>query len=335
MLASMTQRSHRVGLEDIAKRAGVSVPTAARILAGGNKEVWPAAAARAAAVRKAAAELGYRPNHAARTLAAGKAATIALAVADQGFFDSGIYPQLLNFALQAAARSDFDLLPVLVGADGRWRRQLTDHRVAGVLVTQPAPDDLPTTLQHFNVPAVLLNLASDLAVPQVRFDDASGMRAAVDHLVSLGHRQIAYWNYVAGDHAVHYSHAERSAGFAAALAAHQLTGRVLSLASREIATIPETAVICHNDRLAHLALMECQRAGRAVPGGLSIIGFDNEPGCEWTTPQLTSVRVAVDELVTRGFALLLTAIEHGGETAHEPIRCGEYLVARGTTSTPA
>lgn len=323
----------KVSLADIAARAGVSVPTVARILAGGNKEVWVGASARADRVRQAAEELGYRPNHAASSLAAGTSSTIALAVSEQGFFDTGIYLPLLHMALRAATAAGFHLLPVMMGGGSdAWRKRLIDDHVAGVLVTQPAPDDLPETLLRFKVPTVLLNLESDLPLPQVRFADGQGIRLALEHLAGLGHRRIVHWDELPGLIDGHFSATLRRRMVDAEAARLKLVVRRPVAFAETIAQCPETAVLC-SDRSARDLLLACHRSGRRVPDQLSVIGINDEYAAEWTIPPLTTVHVPVEDLVLRGLALLQSAIA-GDAVPLVAELLPERLVVRGTTAAP-
>ena len=325
----------RVTLAVIAETAGVSVPTVARILAGGNKETWPSAAERAERVRRIAHELGYRPDHSARSLASRRADCIALAFgADQPLY-GGVYAPVLAHLIRELGAHGYDLLPVAVtGPESRWSSKLIDSRVDGMLVMQPLTPSMPELIGHYAIPSVLLNLRHpELAVPQVLFDDAGGMAQALAHLAELGHRRVAYHPGTAPEDG-HYHVAERQAGFLAACTVHGIAGRVLT-AGNAAAVLAQrgdaTAVVCRTDHQAVELLRACHHAGIAVPGALGVVGCNDEAQADSAIPRLTSIHVPVRAMVEEGLRLLLEAIDTGAPQRHHELRLAERLVVREST----
>jgi DNA-binding LacI/PurR family transcriptional regulator len=331
--------SQRVTLADIAERAGVSVPTVARILAGGNKERWASAAARAERIRAIAHELGYRPDQSARRLAGSGRPCIVLAFGSEAPFMGGLYTPVMPLAIRWLEARGFDLLPVpLIGPAAEWTRRLVDQRVDGILVMQPAPRDLGELVTHYKIPAVLLNLASDLPLPQVLADDAAGMRRAVDHLAGLEHRRIAYVEGSIPQSEDHYHIELRRRSVLRRARHHELTCSVIAEAGgadllHALDAGAISGVICRTDPIAVDLLHTLWHAGRRVPESLSVIGINDEFCARHVLPPLTSVKVPVEAMVEQGLQALLDLL--AGRKVPPRIRLDEPLVLRGSTAPPA
>ncbi|MDA3960937.1 MAG: LacI family DNA-binding transcriptional regulator [Planctomycetota bacterium] len=305
----------RVTLAEIAHAAGVSVPTVARILAGGNKETWPSAAKRAEKVRTIARELGYRPDHSARSLASRRSDCVALAFGAEEPLVAGLYAPVFQHAIAELAQRGYDLLPVrIIGSEDQWSRKLIDNRVAGILVMQPVPEALADLVEHYDIPSVLINIHHErLSAPQLLFDDAAGMDQAVGHLHEFGHRHLVYLNSVSDDpDQGHYHLAARRDAFMASCQRFGITGVVDSGTVGDLLERldPQVkGVICRTDDQAVNLIHSCHQRGIGVGTDLSIIGFNDEAMAQQVYPRLTSVRVPIRQMAHRAIDLLLTAVE--------------------------
>lgn len=194
MAAARVRSGGRPTLEEVAARAGVGRGTASRVINGSPR----VSDATRQAVEAAVAELGYVPNRAARALAGNRTDAIALVVPEPEtrFFAEPYFSAIVRGVGAALADTEMQLLLTLVGNDRERRRlaqYLTAHRVDGVLlVAVHADDPLPELLEQLGMPCVISGARHAAeTLPSVDSDNFGGARAAVEHLVSRGRRQVA------------------------------------------------------------------------------------------------------------------------------------------------
>jgi DNA-binding LacI/PurR family transcriptional regulator len=334
----MTARSGREAptLESVARRAGVSRATAGRVLAGSGRVSEPAREA----VLRAAAELSYVPNRAARSLMTRRSDSIAFAVAepDERFFADPYFALVLRGAHAEAAEHDVQLVFVVLSdirERQRFERFARGGHIDGVVVASlHGADPLPARLAAAGVPVVLSGRpfatgsrhggdggvgsdggdGGDVRLTYVDVDNHGGARAAARLLVESGRRRLAT---VSGPLDMPAA-VDRDAGFRAELAARGLAHRGavdgdFSVAGGRRAmielldTAPDLdAVFVANDLMAVGALQALAETGRAVPADVAVVGFDDIPLAASARPALTTVR---QPLVTMGRVLAARLLE--------------------------
>lgn len=314
----MTVTSH-----DVARLAGVSQPTVSRALRPHSQ----VSAKTRKRVLAAAESLGYVPSELGRSLSTRSTRQIAM-VAD---LDNPLYPQLVAPLHDAFAAQGFRM--VLLAERGEeivGDERLVDGSVDGaVLTTSLRGSPLPVQLSRRHVPFVQLNRVSELAeADSVTADNAAGGHAVAELLVSGGHREIGG---VLGPRETS-SARERELGFRAGLRAgritlppHRVTRGWFSYAdgfsgALKLLTSPRrpTAVFAVNDMMAIGALNAAAQLGLAVPGDISIVGFDDLDIASWPVFGLTTVRVDFSAMARRAAELLLARIAHSDlPVAHE------------------
>jgi DNA-binding LacI/PurR family transcriptional regulator len=319
---------HRVTSIDVARRAGVSQSTVSLVLSGKGR--GRISGRTEDAVRRAAEELGYRTNIAARALRTGTARAVGLVVPD---VTHPFFGRVLRGAQEVAWREGYAVVLADAGNDRQWElaslaalRALT---VDGYLFFEVEPP--PTeALRAVSVETVSAHL------PVVRLDAADGARAAVQHLLDLGHERIGH---VASEVEAHTFRLRLDA-FEALIGPTDL--RVLSAftldAARE-AVLPlldrpdrPTAVFCDDDILAAGTYLAARERGLAVPGDLSVVGFDDLALARLLDPPLTTVAADAEALGGAAFEALLTLLK-GDAPPHERVLPVE-LVERGSTAPP-
>lgn len=304
-------------MRDVARLAGVSHQTVSRVL-NGHPNVRAQTRLR---VEAAIAELGYRPNRAARALVTGKSQVIGVVALNTTLFGPA---SLLAAFEQAAAEAGFAVSVGSVRSLDRTsissvvERHLA-HRVAGLVVIAPvrsageALESLPT-----DVPLVTVDGDPSRSVPLVTVDQVEGARAATQHLLAAGHRTV--W-HVSGP-TDWFDSAGRIEGWREALLAAgadipPLMQADWSAASgyrcgQMLARMPEvTAIFTANDHLALGVLRALHEHGRRVPDEVSVVGFDDVPEAAYFLPPLTTVRPDFDAVAQASLALLLHQIESG------------------------
>ncbi len=299
----------RVSMADVAAAAGVSAQTVSRV-ANGSPRVDPATRVR---VEKAMSDLGYRMHRAARALRTGQTSTIGLVVSTLASVGNS---RMLQAISEAAAARDYALAVVTVGERGiqdafaRLRSQGVDGAVVLNEATELVRDAPPADLH-----LVVVDSPPDERFSIVQTDHAGGARAAVEHLLALGHDTV---HHIAGP-ARSFAAAERERGWRAALvdaglAVPEPTRGDWTSASGHAAVsalTDATAVFVANDQMALGALRAFADAGRRVPEDVAVVGFDDIVDAAQYRPPLTTVRQDFDALGARAVRALVAAIEGG------------------------
>jgi LacI family transcriptional regulator len=315
---SVAGRERLVGLAEVARRAGVSASTASRAL-NRPEMVSDAVVAR---VRRVADELGYAPNPFARSLRLQDSRTLGLIVPDN---TNPFFAESAKCLEAACFAAGYTL--ILCNTDRSLEKEaaqarvLYDKRVDGVLMFNTSDRSAATIewLLERSLPVVLLERRSPgPPVDCVISDNAAGVRAALEHLVGLGHRRIAC--LLGEPHVSHY--AERRAAYDAAVPSLGLIAGpeyvrdgLVSYADGQWAAAallrldePPTALFCANDTLAIGAIRGAELAGRRVPEDLALVGYGDTTIASYTRPSLTSVRQDRAEVGERAVRQVLARI---------------------------
>ena len=319
----------RITISDIAEAAGVSIAGVSYAL-NGRKGVSDDTRQR---VVRIAAELGWSPTSAARSLAGADTETIGLVLArdPRVLGVESYYMQFLFGVETVLAEKDYGLLlQVVSSADDdiatltKWR---SSRRVDGVLLVDVGADDPRVELSQRPgaLPAVVVgdpSVAGPLA--SVWTDDAASMTEAVDYLAGLGHRSITR---VTGFSGFAYT-AIRDDAFSTAMATRGLRADIVrtdytpeagAQATRQALTgaSPATALIFDNDVMAVAALGIAAELGLSVPRDLSVIAWDDSPLCEYVYPKLTALSHDVMAFGAHAAGRLLDLIEGAEPAAHQ------------------
>ncbi len=295
----------RVTSHDVARAAGVSRTTVSIVLNRSNSAVIGDDTRKR--VEAVAAELGYRPNSAARMLKSGVTETVGLVVTESRSLSvDGYIPLLFNGVGSVLRRKGYHLLLETLPRK-RGKNPYTDlvesRRIDGLLLLSPRKDDTALVeLIESDYPIVLLGSIGHPKEVSVDTPSTEGLRMAVDHVVALGHRRIAsvpfsppgfsaadmrlaeLRGFLSGhgielaDDAVVYGDFSAESGFNATL--------------KLIAAHPETtAIFAGNDTIALGVLGALAHLGLSVPDDVSVVGFDDLPFAGYVAPPLTTVRV--------------------------------------------
>ncbi len=325
----MTETSRNPTLEDVARRAGVSRALVSLALRNSTR----VAAETRANIARAAADIGYRPNLAARNLASHRTGTIGVLLNDlHNPFFAEVYDGI-------SAASDEHHLQVLLttGAERNAVESMMQHRVDGIVLVGPR---LPTAeiarvADQIPITVVGRTLRSNL-VDCVINNDATGTHLAVSHLHELGHHHIVHVDGGKGAGAQ-----ARRLGFTRAAELFDMRAEVLSgdfteaagsHAARQLIRrkrLP-TAIFGANDLVAVGTIDVLEQAGYLVPRDVSVLGYDNSAVARMAHLSLTSVaqptrdmgRIAVEALIER----------IGGRSTQRVELVEPTLIARTTTA---
>jgi len=324
---------------DVARLAGVSHQTVSRVL-NNHPNVRSETARR---VRAAIAELGYRPNRAARALVTGRSQVLGVVGLNTTLYGPA---SLLNAFEQAAAVAGF---AVSVGSVGNLDRQSIsavverhlDERVAGIVVIAPvesaneALDAMPS-----DIPLVTIDGDPHRPTAGVTVDQEAGARLATAHLLAAGHSTV--W-HVSGPQGW-FDSAGRIAGWEATLRAAgaeippvvpaDWSAAAGYRVGNMLARIPElTAIFAANDHLAIGLLRALHERSRRVPEEVSIVGFDDVPEAGYLIPPLTTIRPDFHAVAARALELLLAQLTAQARPA-APVMLAPRLIERRSVAAP-
>ena len=345
--AKSEKQGGAVGLRHVAQKAGTSVAAASAVLSPtrSNTRVSPETRQR---ILQTAHELKYQPNALARALTGKPTRTIGvlfgLERASVAIANPYIYT-VLQGIVDAAAASGYNvtLFTEPWHDAARSSGMVRDGRTDGVLVVAPSTNsDVIATLADFGIAVVSVATPREAElVPSVDIDNAQGAKMATEYLISLRHTRIAH---LSGD-LVLRSAGERQAAFLSAMAkanlpvpseyllageytahsGHERTVRLLRLPH------PPTAIFAAGDEIAHGALQATREAGIAVPGDLSVVGFNDLPPDGWGSVPLTTIRQPLTDIGAAAARLLLQTIQGEGLPPNRAHLFPPELIIRAST----
>lgn len=309
---------------DVAAAAGVSKSTVSNVVRGADET----AESTRQRVLEAIERLNYKPNAIARQFVKQRTTILGVLVGDLG---NPYYAQMARVVEREAFRCGYTAMfcniegdedIAVAGVDA-----LLEHRIAGVvfLAFIERTPQLEDSLRRANVPIVFLGLSEqwgDSVGPQ----DAKGVELAIQHLLGLGHRRIAYVRTPlveqSGDRARHAGY--RSAMRRASLPALPVFGwtpgedtvrvgrRLSALADALLGEDAPTALFVSNDIGAIAMLEACELIGMRVPEEVSIVGFDDIAIASLHRISLTTVAQPLDFQAETAVGLLLERIDAPG-----------------------
>ncbi len=325
----------------VAKRAKVSTATVSRVLNGATN----VSEKTSAHVRRIVAELNYVPNRNARNLRVGKTRLFGLIVSD---INNSFFPELIDTFESQAAEQGIEVIFTHTNYDlNRLQsciRRMVDRNVDAIAVMTSEVEE--KSLQQAisaRIPLVLLNQQElEGKYPNVVVEYSVAFEEALEHLQSLGHRDIGF---IAGPNSLN-SAVRRKQAFQMALKHHGLSenskwivvgdmrvegGRIAM--EKLLSQKPRpTAVIASNDLMAVGALQAAHSASIRVPADISIVGFDDLPIAGMIYPPLTTMKLPRREIAARAFANLQTQLLGEAPPVRPPIQA--RLVIRESTASP-
>lgn len=328
-----------VTLQMVARQAGVSPSTVSRILNGTAK----VSEAKRISVERAIESLGFRPNLVARSLAGGRTMTVGVLTQyiDSPFYGAGVrgIEEILT------GRGFTPIVTSGLWDENRERRSLwefIERKVDGLIVLTSRLSD--EELKAFAEKVPLVVIGRDLGPSQVQsidFDNCSAGRIAAEHLLNLGHREIAVIMGLKD----HKDSDERLDGILEAIESVGLSidtklvmvgdyherGGHRAMRSIISGGSPFSAVIALNDQMALGAMLALRQSGLRVPEDISVVGMDDLPATAFFAPPLTSVGQPVYQMGKRAAELLLEWIsgELVGPQAAQVVE--PYLAVREST----
>lgn len=290
----------RIGLSDVAARAGVSMSTVSRILNGNTSYASAETIARVTAI---AGELGYHPAYAARALRTSESRLVALLNPD---ITNGSFAAIVDSIESALAESDYSMILCNTRESSvvqdRHLAEMMSHRVHAIIMLGAVESSGLSRVLEQGTPIVFVNRKCPLGIGAfVGIDDYAAGRAVADHFARRGYEPAAV---VHGP--VHSSSSRlRMRGFRDRLGElglkigeRQVIETTLTMAggyasaARLLEAGPRPrAVFCANDQIAYGVFRRCRELGIRVPRDVALVGFDNNPLNEWLAPWLSTVDI--------------------------------------------
>ena len=330
----------RITSAEVAIRAGVSQSAVSRVFTPGAS----ASQNTIDRVKKAAAELGYRPNSLARAMVSGKSRIIGLVVA---YLENQFYPEALERLSNSLQEEGYHVLMFMAaqtaGDIDAVVEEILDYQVDGIIAASVAlSSELSERCRAAGVPMVLFNRSQDVStMSAVTSDNFAGGRKVAEFLIAGGHKKIGFcagWEGAS-------TQRDREAGFLASLkdAGIDLHCREVgnfkmeearAATLRMFASNPPDAIFVANDHMA-IAVMDTLRSelGLDVPKDVSVVGYDDVPAAAWPAFNLTTVRQPVNRMVAETVDILLQKI---ADTSTQPrkVKIDGPLIVRGSARVP-
>ncbi|HYS40931.1 MAG TPA: LacI family DNA-binding transcriptional regulator [Pseudonocardiaceae bacterium] len=328
----------RVTIADIAREAGVSVPTVSKVL-NGRDEVAPD-------TRDRVERLIEKHKYARRTRRPESRAGLVDLVFPS--LDSAWDVEIIRGVEEVAHQARMGTVVSAIHGHGptarNWLDNLATRRSDGVLmaVSDLTPQQTDR-VRSLGLPIVAIDPTGGTPpdIPSVGATNWQGALTATEHLIALGHREIAF---VGGPDRLQCSQA-REDGFRSAMRVAGLTVRPELVRAgdfsheagqRAMATllglpVPPTAVFAGNDQQALGACQAVRERGSRIPEDVSVIGFDDLPAARWTNPPLTTIRQPIAEMAAEAMRMLLRYLETGAFPTLRLELATELVVRSSTT----
>ena len=335
-------------IKDLAKAAGVSITTVSRAL-NGYSDVSEKTRSR---IKKLAEDLSYRPNAQAQSLVLKKTNTIGVILSDMNRSSAkdAFAFEVLCGINDKASELNYDIILFSTNPNKQLKKSYSDlcmeRNVDGAIIQGLKVNDpyLKEIIGQPHFPCVLIDIpVAGERVGHVTTDNVNGACEAVQHLIRFGHRQIAMINgydeaAVSRDRLTGYIVALQQAGipYDPTLVAD---GRFSEEGGEEameklLAEHPGiTAVFCSSDLMALGAMKALEKAGNAIPGSISIVGYDDISIASYCTPKLTTIRQDKYDLGYQAAQMLIDMLE-GRQVKHKVVLPTELIVRDSTGPIP-
>jgi len=328
------------GIVDVAARAGVSIATVSRAFTH-PEMVRPATRQR---IEEAARDLGYIRDRVAGSLHNRFSGTVGLIVPT---IDNAIFAEMIEAFATRLRAHDRTMLIAAHGYDLSLEtgivRSLLERRIDGVVLIGFAHEQVPLTmLERRGVPAMSIwNYDAASSLPCIGADNRQAAHLVTEHLVRLGHRDIAFLfpeaqaNDRARDRIEGAMRAMSAAGIAVParrwIDCPYDMGRAKALACDLLAGDAPTAIVCGNDVIAHGVVFAATALGVRVPQDLSVVGIGDLRGSAELEPGLTTVRLPARRIGTLAADAIVAMSESGSPPDPYRHRVEVTFTRRGST----
>lgn len=339
-MARRRSRKGAPGIVEVAARAGVSPATVSRTF-NEPETVRPKTRLK---IENAASDLGYIRDRMAGAMHNRFSGTIGLIVPT---IDNAIFSELIEAFSNQLQKHDRTMLIAAHGYDLKQEvaivRSLLERRTDGIVLVGFDHDDVPLNmLEQRDVPVISIwNYSETAKLPCIGADNFEAGAKVTEHLLSLGHKDIAFLFPEVTDNDRARARKEgaidqmNKAGLSVPIHRHvdcaYDIGKAKSVALEMLKTNPPTAVVCGNDIIAHGVMYACQAQSVSVPIDISIVGIGDFRGSAFMEPALTTVRLPAKQIGTIAADTIINMSETGSNPTPYNLKVDLKLMDRGST----
>jgi LacI family transcriptional regulator len=330
----------KVTLNDVADHSGVSYQTVSRVI-NNHPSVSKETRKR---VLDAIRELNYHPNHAARSLVTNRSDMIAVISFGGTFYGPG---QMVSNITQHAKSSGYRVSLSSVQQLERIEikaalNDLHGHMIDGIIMIAPIASDFMGEIRDLvgDIPFIQIDTKPQPGIPSVAIEQVYGSKLAVEHLIGLGHRQIAE---VSGPMTWHDA-IMRHHSWVTTMENHKLPhhmsveGNWSAKSGYEgVTTLFKsgakfTGLVVANDQMALGAMAALNEYGFKIPEDISVVGFDDIPESAYFLPALTTVHQDFDALGAQSVEYLVSLMKNPETPIHQRVLYPELMIRKSTAS---
>lgn len=338
----------RITSKDVAEKAGVSRTTVSFVL----NEVQNAQISQATRekVIKAAEELGYVPDEAARSLASGRNQFIGLLLtrSSHQLASDAFFTQILDELIEVVHRVNLRIMIDIVEPRHQMDAYLNlvkANRIDGILLSGPRlDDDALKTLERTNFPTVLMGQLPGSNFCWVDIDNKGAAKSAVQHLIDLGHKRIAC---VTNAQLIYTAATDRLEGYRQALEEagiryepelvrygdFDMKSGYLQVGDLLAKNTGVTAIFVASDTLALGATAAIRKQGLRIPEDIAVVGFDDLPFAQYLDPPLTSVHLPIRDLAREAGEMLIRILNNEGKRCQRKILETRLIIRDSSSRT--
>ena len=337
----------KVTIRDVAKYAGVSVATVSNVINNINK----ASDETREMVLKSIKEIGYQPDFAARCLANGKSNLIGvmLPITEKGdepyllLKDNPFFSEFISGIDFISCKRGYDFLIAGIESGQKCKEWIIKRNLDGIIMLGMLPRSFFDEMEELKLPVVLIDAYEEFATRfhRIMADDKNGGYISTKHLISLGHRYIAFvtgsikYSGVNRERFEGYKKALQEAGIAldpGLVFENHVTFEGGYQAGKKIMETNSkiTAVAAVADVVAFGLINVFRDHGKSVPDDYSVVGFDDIQLCQYVVPRLTTIRQNIFKKGVAAVEAIISDIELPSGTSETKILSVE-LVRREST----
>lgn len=291
----------KISIYDIAKYINVSPATVSYVINGVHKVSEETKQKVLAAIE----ELGYVPDHNARSLSTGKSHLIGLFLplddASIAFLQNPFYVEFIGGLEQGIANYDYDIVIGYQKNQNNFKDWARSRGLDGIVMLGTYPKNVYEDIKKLNIPVVLTDIYEEYAdeFHNVRINDEKGMFLATKHLIEKGHKNIGF----VGARNFSLVDKNRYHGYVKAMKEYNLTidesnlydcfatfDDGYAIADNIMKNKELTAIVCSADIIAIGIMKRYKELGKDLPNDLSIVGFDDISDAKYIYPGITTIR---------------------------------------------
>jgi LacI family transcriptional regulator len=329
-------------VREIATQCGVSEATVSRVLNSNYKNGFSVRQEVRQRITEVADSLGYRPNLAAKNLVKQQTKMVAILGSDIALgWPGNIYQPIVNSLVRILQVRNYDVCITVPNLE-KYETELPFWKVDGAIVLQECSDATIELMERIDLAYVVINDVGGPSCSSVIPDDIEATRRAIDYLMDLGHRRIAYAGPTS-EHKKHRSIEDRHNTYLSALSEHKLEPipghdavfrSVPAFLVSAVLKNQATAILAYDHVEAIKILHSAHMLDIQIPKQVSLMCFNDVNLCDIVTPALTTIGVPLRQIGRIAAERLLKRIESPQDYIPESIKLSQDLRIRASTTPP-